>query len=106
MLIPVRCFTCGSPDVSRHWIEFERRRERGDDLGKIMDELGFRRYCCRTVMLCQPDLARTIIDQTTPSVRAPRTPHFMDYVPGRTHRQMSQMRSPSPPRPKSQAPAV
>lgn len=75
MLIPVRCFTCGSPAVSARWLEY-RRRLADEDAEAVLDALGIRRYCCRTVMLCQPDLVETILSQTTPSVHDPR-PSFI-----------------------------
>ena len=74
MLIPVRCFTCGKT-VSDKWIPFIKGvNEKKDsnitndikdldieyiDLknseksieGKVMDELGLHRYCCRRMFL-------------------------------------------------------
>ncbi|MEM5869741.1 MAG: DNA-directed RNA polymerase subunit N [Candidatus Aenigmatarchaeota archaeon] len=50
MIIPVRCFTCGKP-IGHLWEEFKKRREAGEDCGKILDELGVKRYCCRQVFL-------------------------------------------------------
>uniref|UniRef100_A0A6C0C753 DNA-directed RNA polymerase subunit N n=1 Tax=viral metagenome TaxID=1070528 RepID=A0A6C0C753_9ZZZZ len=73
MLIPVRCFTCGKT-VSDKWIPFirkvndEKNKETTNikDLdidyinlettdksieGKVMDELGLHRYCCRRMIL-------------------------------------------------------
>ncbi|MEM0044229.1 MAG: DNA-directed RNA polymerase subunit N [Sulfolobales archaeon] len=50
MIIPVRCYTCGYP-IARHWDEFKRRVEAGEDPKKVLDELGVRRYCCRRILL-------------------------------------------------------
>ncbi len=51
MLPPVRCFTCGKPIGGRIYIEFQRRVQRGEDPKKALDDLGVKRYCCRTVLL-------------------------------------------------------
>lgn len=80
MLIPVRCFTCGSPAVSARWLEY-RRRLADEDAEAVLDALGIRRYCCRTVMLCQPDLVETILSQTT---RRSMTRARASSAPGRS----------------------
>ena len=55
MIIPIRCFSCGKP-IAQLWEEFKKRVEAGEDPGKIMDELGLERYCCRAAFLGQVDL--------------------------------------------------
>ena len=74
MLIPVRCFTCGKT-VSDKWVPFieQVNKIKGEDTttnikdldieyidlenpnksieGKVMDELGLHRYCCRRMIL-------------------------------------------------------
>ncbi len=50
MLLPVRCFTCGAP-LGHLWEEFRRRVEAGEDPEKVLDDLGVKRYCCRSTML-------------------------------------------------------
>jgi DNA-directed RNA polymerase subunit N (RpoN/RPB10) len=73
MIIPVRCFTCNKV-ISDKWIPFiervnqekEQSTENIKDLdieyidlknseksieGKVMDELGLHRYCCRRMFL-------------------------------------------------------
>ena len=74
MLIPVRCFTCGKT-VSDKWIPFikgvneNKDKETTNNIqdldieyidlenpnksieGKVMDELGLHRYCCRRMIL-------------------------------------------------------
>jgi DNA-directed RNA polymerase subunit N len=58
-IIPVRCFTCGK--VGGHlWEEFKRRKEAGEDAGKVMDELGLKRYCCRQLFLGHVDLLKEV----------------------------------------------
>jgi DNA-directed RNA polymerase subunit N len=49
-MIPVRCFTCGKV-ISIVWEEYKERRDSGEDPGKILDELGISRYCCRRMLL-------------------------------------------------------
>lgn len=50
MLLPVRCFTCGAP-LGHLWDEFRRRVQAGENPAKVLDDLGVRRYCCRSVMI-------------------------------------------------------
>ncbi|RMD66786.1 DNA-directed RNA polymerase subunit N [Candidatus Pacearchaeota archaeon] len=55
MIIPVRCMTCGKP-VGHLWEEFKKRVESGEDAGKVLDELGLERYCCRATLMGQEDI--------------------------------------------------
>lgn len=59
MIIPIRCFSCGKP-IAQLWEEFKKRKERGENVKEILDELGLERYCCRTMFLGQVDLIDTI----------------------------------------------
>lgn len=55
MQIPIRCFSCGKP-VAHLWELYKKRVEAGEDTGKILDELGLERYCCRSVLLGHADM--------------------------------------------------
>jgi DNA-directed RNA polymerase subunit N len=55
MIIPVRCFTCGKP-IGHLWEEYKERFEKGENPGKVMDDLGLERYCCRRMLLTHADL--------------------------------------------------
>jgi len=61
MLVPVRCFSCNKI-IGSHYEEFAERRENGEDPGKVMDELGIERYCCRKIYVSHIDL----IDELLP----------------------------------------
>ncbi|MCD6260611.1 MAG: DNA-directed RNA polymerase subunit N [Thaumarchaeota archaeon] len=50
MMFPIRCFTCGAL-IADKWEEYERRVEAGEDPGKVLDDLGIKRYCCRRMFL-------------------------------------------------------
>ncbi|MCE4610749.1 MAG: DNA-directed RNA polymerase subunit N [Desulfurococcales archaeon] len=50
MLPPVRCFTCGAP-LGHLWPLYAERVRKGEDPGKVLDELGVTRYCCRRMLL-------------------------------------------------------
>ena len=50
MIIPVRCFTCGKV-IGDRWEEFSRRTKQGEDSGKVLDDLGMKRYCCRRMFI-------------------------------------------------------
>jgi DNA-directed RNA polymerase, subunit N (EC 2.7.7.6) len=65
MLIPVRCFTCGTP-LADKWEKFKKRVEAGEDPGKVLDELGVKRYCCRRMLLSHVDIIYEVIPYTRP----------------------------------------
>lgn len=64
MMIPVRCFTCGKV-VGHLWEEYKKRIDEGEDAGKVLAELGLKRYCCRQVFVGNVDLIKEI-DQFKP----------------------------------------
>ncbi|MBE0521079.1 MAG: DNA-directed RNA polymerase subunit N [Candidatus Methanoperedenaceae archaeon] len=48
-MIPVRCFTCGKV-ISSVYEEYKKRLD-NEEPGKILDDLGIERYCCRRMLL-------------------------------------------------------
>ena len=50
MLVPIRCFTCGTLIADKYQI-YVNRVKAGEDPAKVMDELGVKRYCCRRMFL-------------------------------------------------------
>ena len=50
MMFPIRCFTCGAL-IADKWEEYARRVEEGEPPGKVLDDLGIKRYCCRRMFL-------------------------------------------------------
>lgn len=65
MLMPIRCFTCGSL-VGDKYAEFQKRVREGEDPGRVLDGLGLERYCCRRMLLSNVD----VIDQIMPYYEA------------------------------------
>ncbi len=59
MIIPIRCMCCGKP-IGHLWEEYKKRVEKGEDSGKVLDELGIERYCCRSIFLGQVDTLELI----------------------------------------------
>ncbi|HLC20432.1 MAG TPA: DNA-directed RNA polymerase subunit N [Candidatus Nanoarchaeia archaeon] len=55
MMIPIRCFGCGKP-VGHLWEQHKQRIEAGEARGKVFDQLGLKRYCCRSLFLGHVDL--------------------------------------------------
>lgn len=60
VIIPVRCFTCGYV-IGDKWEKFISRVRNGENPGKVLDELGIKRYCCRRMLLSHVDLIEELI---------------------------------------------
>jgi DNA-directed RNA polymerase subunit N len=61
MMIPVRCFSCGKV-VGSAYEDFRKRVDMGEEPQKVLDDLGFARYCCRRMLMAHVDL----IDEVMP----------------------------------------
>ncbi len=62
MMMPIRCFTCGQV-VADKWEEFDKRVNKNkEEASKVLDELGFKRYCCRRMFLGNIDLIDEFIN--------------------------------------------
>ncbi len=62
MMMPVRCFTCGAV-VADHWVEYDKRvNQNHEDAAKVLDEMGFKRYCCRRMFLSNMELIDEFIE--------------------------------------------
>jgi DNA-directed RNA polymerase subunit N len=59
-MIPIRCFSCGAL-IAHKWEEFERRVKAGEDPGKVLDDLGVRRYCCRSMLLSHVEVIDDVL---------------------------------------------
>ncbi len=59
MIVPVRCTTCGKP-VGGLWEKFKERTARGEHAGKVLDDLGLERYCCRALFLTHRDTLASV----------------------------------------------
>ena len=74
MIIPIRCMTCGKVlgDKWNYYVTKTEKLEKTNILdlnmktikktekGKVMDELGLKRYCCRRHILTHCDLVEII----------------------------------------------
>jgi DNA-directed RNA polymerase subunit N len=60
MMVPIRCFTCGAL-IADKWDEFAQRVKNGEQPGKVLDDLGFTRYCCRRMLLSNVEIADEIL---------------------------------------------
>jgi len=56
--MPIRCFSCGKV-LGGLYEEFKERTQKGEDAGKVLDDLGVKKYCCRKMILTH---AETIDD--------------------------------------------
>lgn len=55
----MRCFSCGKP-IAQLWEDFKKRTESGENAKKVLNELGLKRYCCRSAFMGQVDLVEEI----------------------------------------------
>ncbi len=60
MLIPVRCLTCGKL-IADKYDEYQSKMKSGEDPTKILDSLGFDRYCCRRMLLTSVETIQQVI---------------------------------------------
>ena len=60
MMVPIRCFTCGAL-IGDKWDEFARRVKNGENPGQVLDDLGFKRYCCRRMLLSNVEVVDEIL---------------------------------------------
>ena len=61
MLIPVRCFTCGTV-VGDKYEPFLEELKKGEKSPKeILDDLGLEKICCRRMLISQVNLIDTIL---------------------------------------------
>ena len=61
VLIPVRCWSCGKV-IAHRYEQYKEAVDEGKDPGEVLDELGFKRYCCRRMFVGHIDL----IDEVAP----------------------------------------
>jgi len=59
MIIAVRCFSCGKP-VGHLYEDYKKRIEAGENSGKVLDDLGVKRFCCRQLFLAHVDLLKEV----------------------------------------------
>ncbi|MFC1753501.1 DNA-directed RNA polymerase subunit N [Thermoproteota archaeon] len=58
MIIPIRCWSCGKP-IAHLWEEYKERVAKGEDMKKVLDDLGLERFCCRQQMMGHVELVDT-----------------------------------------------
>jgi len=61
MIIPVRCFSCGSV-IADKWEIWKNHLSAGMSISDALDEIGMMRYCCRRLYVSHVDL----IDEIAP----------------------------------------
>ena len=60
MIIPVRCFTCGTV-VGSSYQTFVKRVQMGEDPQEVLDDLDIKRYCYRRMIISHSDLLGELI---------------------------------------------
>lgn len=60
VLIPVRCFTCGSL-IADKMDRYKEAIKAGEEAGEVLDSLGIKRYCCRRMLLTSVETIHQIV---------------------------------------------
>ncbi len=60
MMVPIRCFSCGSL-VGDKWEKFAERVKNREDPAKVLDDLGVIRYCCRRMLLSNMEIIDEVL---------------------------------------------
>lgn len=60
MLVPVRCFTCGSL-IADKFNDYQARIKSGEEPAKVLNSLGVERYCCQRMLLTTVETIQQII---------------------------------------------
>ncbi|MFH1836098.1 MAG: DNA-directed RNA polymerase subunit N [Methanobacteriota archaeon] len=60
MIIPIRCFSCGKP-LAQDWEGYSERTLKGENPDKVMDSLGYDRYCCRRMFISHTEIIDEIM---------------------------------------------
>jgi len=47
--------------IGDKWEEFAKRVKAGEDAGKVLDDLGVKRYCCRRMLLSHVEIIDEIV---------------------------------------------
>lgn len=63
MIIPVRCFSCGT-QVGSKFEKFTEGVQKGEDPKQLLDELGLFKFCCRRMIISHIDLIDVILPYT------------------------------------------
>lgn len=60
MLIPIRCFTCGTL-VADKWEEYQQLKEQDVAPDEIFKRLDLERFCCRRMLVAHVDLVDDVL---------------------------------------------
>lgn len=60
MIIPIRCFTCGKV-VANNWNKYEKLVGEGQDPNRVLNDMGYMRYCCRRMFITNVDMMDVLL---------------------------------------------
>jgi DNA-directed RNA polymerase subunit N (RpoN/RPB10) len=60
MLIPIRCFTCGTL-VADKWEEYQQLKEQDVAPEEIFKRLDLDRFCCKRMLIAHVDLVDDVL---------------------------------------------
>ena len=78
MLIPVRCFTCGT-SIGQHWLSYVESQRKSEEFSVFCSRSNLKRYCCRRMLLAHVDVARDIVEYPFVDTKA-HSSHFKCLV--------------------------
>jgi len=61
MLIPIRCFTCNGL-LAHKWEKYLELLKNGSTKEDALNALGFKRYCCRCMLLSEVDISQPKVE--------------------------------------------
>jgi DNA-directed RNA polymerase subunit N (RpoN/RPB10) len=64
MLIPIRCFSCGTVIADR-WVKYQGLIESGKEIEEALDEVKLTRYCCRRMYVSHVELIAEVAPFST-----------------------------------------
>lgn len=64
MLIPIRCFSCGTVIADR-WVKYQELIEDGKNIEEALDEIKLTRYCCRRMYVSHVELIEEVAPFST-----------------------------------------
>ena len=63
-MFPIRCFTCGKV-IGQYYEQYVEKVKNGENIGKVLDEYGIKRFCCRRMFLGHSDTTTKVLEYSS-----------------------------------------